>query len=114
MFSTGTYLRKAITFHSFRGAPLDGDAPSGALVSSKGVLYGTTQGGGNYQCTCGTIFAMSASGTESILHEFGSAVGDGSDPVGGLIELDGVLYGTTTKGGAYGYGTVFAVDEPSR
>jgi uncharacterized repeat protein (TIGR03803 family) len=112
-FATGTSLRKAVTFHSFQGAP-DGDVPSGVLVSSNGVLYGTTEGGGSPECTCGTIFAFTSSGTENILHDFGSASGDGSDPVGGLIELDGVLYGTTTNGGADGYGTVFALKEPGK
>jgi uncharacterized repeat protein (TIGR03803 family) len=109
VFAAATSIERALTLHSFQGAPSDGSVPSGVLVSSNGVLYGTTEGGGNSECTCGTIFALTTSGTESILHDFGSASGDGSDPVGGLVELDGVLYGTTTSGGANGDGTVFAL-----
>ena len=33
---------------------------------------------------------------------------DGANPIGGLIaDAAGDLFGTTTFGGAYGYGTVF-------
>jgi hypothetical protein len=45
---------------------------------------------------------------------FGSSSDDGSGPVGGLIELGCVLYGTTTAGGAGGDGAVFALEEPRK
>ncbi len=114
IFTTGLSLKKAITLHSFQGAPTDGANPTGVLVSSNAVLYGTTQTGGSPACTCGTVFAIMASGEESILHDFGASSDDGSGPVGGLIDVGGVLYGTTTAGGAKGVGTVFALEEPRK
>jgi uncharacterized repeat protein (TIGR03803 family) len=44
--------------HSFLGAPSDGDAPAGAIVSYKGTVYGVTGYGGSGPCNfgCGTIY----------------------------------------------------------
>jgi uncharacterized repeat protein (TIGR03803 family) len=44
--------------HSFLGAPSDGDAPAGAIVSHDGTLYGVTGYGGSGPCNfgCGTIY----------------------------------------------------------
>jgi len=50
-----------------------------------------------------------------VLYSFG-ALPDGKNPAGGLIDVDGTLYGTTADGGAYRCtrgsecGTIFAVD----
>jgi len=45
-----------------------------------------------------------------VLYSFGSQLGDGSSPLGGLIfDKEGNLYSTTLAGGAYNYGTVFEV-----
>ena len=57
---------------------------------------------------CGTIFEISSSGKETILHRFQGGT-DGADPVAGLLELKGKLYGTTEEGGANGDGTVFSL-----
>jgi uncharacterized repeat protein (TIGR03803 family) len=43
-----------------------------------------------------------------VLYSFGSQSGDGQSPYAGLVfDKEGNLYGTTEKGGADGYGTVF-------
>jgi uncharacterized repeat protein (TIGR03803 family) len=48
--------------------------------------------------------------TETILHDFTGQNGDGGLPVASLaLSSTGVLYGTTSAGGAAGKGTVFAV-----
>jgi uncharacterized repeat protein (TIGR03803 family) len=51
-----------------------------------------------------------AASTEQVLYSFCTAdnCADGSEPIAGLV-FDGAgnLYGTTLKGGAYGYGSVF-------
>lgn len=45
------------------------------------------------------------------MHSF--AKSDGFDPTASLIDVGGVLYGTTHYGGLYGYGTVFSVNPAS-
>jgi uncharacterized repeat protein (TIGR03803 family) len=79
-------------------------------LDTKGNLYGTTyDGGANGK---GTVFAVSPSGTESVLHSFCAQSGctDGSHPRSDLVlDTKGNLYGTTYDGGANGKGTVFAV-----
>ena len=51
---------------------------------------------------------MSLSGNEKVLHSFGYG-SDGATPLAGLIDVNGTLYGTTSAGGTYGDGTVFAL-----
>src|SRR5579863_3861789 len=51
--------------HSFAGAP-DGEDPFAALVNVKGTLYSTTIRGGSAG-SFGTVFAISASGTEKVI-----------------------------------------------
>ncbi|MFZ0318378.1 MAG: choice-of-anchor tandem repeat GloVer-containing protein [Candidatus Sulfotelmatobacter sp.] len=49
-----------------------------------------------------------AASQESVLHSFGERSTDGTDPEISLIfDAAGNLYGTTSSGGAYSYGTVF-------
>ncbi|MFY9719955.1 MAG: choice-of-anchor tandem repeat GloVer-containing protein, partial [Candidatus Cybelea sp.] len=95
----------------------DGLFPVADLVAVKGVLYGTTEEGGSNNE--GTVFSITPSGTEKVLHSFGGSASsgspDGAEPVGGLIYVNGLLYGTTASGGSHynstgtGYGTVFSI-----
>lgn len=85
-----------------------GSKPSEAgLLAVGGTLYGTTSAGGA-NGKGGTVFSISPSGSESILHSFGQGT-DGADPLAGLINVKGTLYGTTSSGGTSGDGTVFAI-----
>jgi uncharacterized repeat protein (TIGR03803 family) len=87
-----------------------GDAiyPAAGLVfDKKGNLYGTSQEGGLYNW--GTVFEITAAGTESVLYHFGSQSGDGYLPYAGLVLHKGNLYGTTQDGGEFNRGTVFEV-----
>jgi uncharacterized repeat protein (TIGR03803 family) len=102
--------------HSF-GAASDGQHPVAGLIDVKGTLYGTTSEGGAYSCVyyggCGTVFSITTSGTEKVLHNFSGGT-DGSGPMASLIDVNGTLYGTTYRGGAgggcsLGCGTVFSV-----
>ena len=73
------------------------------LFRSNGTLYGTTgNGGNNYsgcQYSCGTLFKIDpTTGTEKVLHSFGIGT-DGAYPVGGMLEVNGKVYGTTMFGG---------------
>ena len=95
--------------YSFGSQPGDGAGPREGLTFDKeGNLYGTTAYGGAYGG--GTVFELTAAGTEKVLYTFGSQPGDGTDPQAGLtFDKKGNLYGTTRLGGAYGEGTVFEV-----
>ncbi|HKU80583.1 MAG TPA: choice-of-anchor tandem repeat GloVer-containing protein, partial [Candidatus Tumulicola sp.] len=89
----------------------DGSGPRATLVNVNGTFFGTTYGGGA-NCSssggCGTVFAISPSGAESVVHSFGAG-SDGVHPAAGLVDVNGTLYGTTVYGGANGDGTVFAI-----
>jgi len=104
--------------YSFTGAAGDGANPVGSLVlDSKGNLYGTTLFGGNSTCLidgskgCGTIFKVASTGTETVLHSFTGAGGDGEYPsYAGLSgDSQGNLYGGG-GGGTFALGAVFKVD----
>jgi uncharacterized repeat protein (TIGR03803 family) len=90
--------------HTFTGAP-DGATPAADLIlDTAGNLYGTTQYGG--ASCCGTVFQLTPTGEETILHSF-TGEADGGVPSAGLLrDGEGNLYGTTQYGGA-SYGTVF-------
>jgi uncharacterized repeat protein (TIGR03803 family) len=100
----------------------DGIYPrAGVVIGSGGVLYGTTEYGGNYDLCpggCGTVFSLTppaspgGAWTETVLHTFMST--DGIAPWAGVvIGSGGVLYGTTTSGGASNSGTVFSLTPPT-
>jgi uncharacterized repeat protein (TIGR03803 family) len=91
--------------HSFGGS--DGAAPNANLVNIGGILYGTTRSGGKN--SIGTVFAITTSGKETLLYSFKGSSGDGHDPEAGLINVNGMLYGTTIAGGSNGEGTVFSI-----
>jgi uncharacterized repeat protein (TIGR03803 family) len=93
--------------HSFKGEPGDGESPFAGLINVKGRLYGTTAYGGVNGG--GTVFSITPSGKEHVLHSFKGGKGDGDDPVASLLNVKGTLYGTTSGGGAHGDGTVFAI-----
>lgn len=92
--------------YDFLGS-MDGDEPNGSLVmDGHGNLYGTTfaGGGGNGIAKAGTIFEVSSTGTETVLHRFGADEKDGKFPNSGLVmDGKGNLYGTTTEGGDGGF-----------
>jgi uncharacterized repeat protein (TIGR03803 family) len=100
--------------HSFKG--LDGGFPSASLLYVNGKLYGTAGGGKrNGKLVPGTIFSMSIDGAAfRVLHSFGKRP-DGSEPQASLIDVRGMLYGTTLSGGEYcNCGTVFRLSTTGR
>jgi uncharacterized repeat protein (TIGR03803 family) len=104
---------------------------AGLIQGTDGNFYGTTYAGGNISCTpnsygvpaygpfnynpgagygCGTVFKMDSSGNITVLYSF-SGQSDGNFPQAPLIQgSDGYFYGTTSAGGANGYGTIFKMD----
>ena len=91
--------------YTFTGG-VDGAVPSGDLVLSNGVLYGTTQLGGRGHR--GTAFSLRlADSLETVLHGF-TGKADGATPQAGLsMNAAGVLYGTANTGGSAMKGTLF-------
>jgi len=95
---------------SFNGS--DGLVPDARLVlDASGNLFGTTrQGGPNND---GVVFEVAA-GSSSITTVASFNGLNGANPWAGLVQdSSGDLFGTTSAGGAYGYGTVFEVKHGS-
>lgn len=100
--------------YTFTGGT-DGSTPlGGVILDAAGNLYGTASQGGNLACAigCGTLFKVDGGGNETVLYSFaGTGSGDGEYPNAALVrDAAGNLYGTTVRGGASGYGTVFKLD----
>lgn len=102
--------------HSF-GSGHDGSNPYSAPVYANGMLYGTTEYGGAHGA--GTVFALRLkTGAETVLYSFcrkQRRCTDGAFPYAGVIDFNGMLYGTTEFGGGTGCeqsgcGTVFSLD----
>jgi uncharacterized repeat protein (TIGR03803 family) len=106
--------------YNFTGGS-DGAQPTGELILSGNILYGTTYGlPSEPQYTAGgagTVFALSTDGTTfTSLHLFTAPSyyynvnSDGAYPNAGLTISSNTLYGTTAYGGSSGNGTVFKVN----
>ena len=87
------------------------------VVAANGAIYGTTYGGGKYGE--GVIYRLTPPSIPGgawnyrVLHAFTAGL-DGASPIGALaLHGSGVLYGTTTRAGAYGGGTVFQLAPPA-
>jgi len=92
----------------------DGLFPVGVIENS-GILYGTTTGGG--PAGCGTVFQLTppakkgGAWTKTELNYFGPEPGDGGcDANPGLVYKDSILYGTTSRVGSGGGGTVYGLN----
>lgn len=127
-FNQGTVFRIGFdgtesVLYSFSGGASDGADPGeGVIVGSDGNLYGTTRSGGVGGCggqepsgfvvavsACGTVFQLTLSGIEQVLHFFQGG-DDGGVPMTHLVQTSsGTLYGTTATGGLYLSGTVFQI-----
>jgi uncharacterized repeat protein (TIGR03803 family) len=101
------------TILSFNGQS-DGAYPSSGLTAdAKGNGYGTTQAGGVFNFNGGTVYRLNRNGHETVLYSFCVQTNcvDGATPYGGVIlDSSGNLFGTTSGGGAFGFGVVFKLD----
>jgi uncharacterized repeat protein (TIGR03803 family) len=107
---SGSGYRESV-LHMFEGGADGADLYDRLVMHKAGVLYGATLGGGNG--SAGTIFKLNQLGTSSIeiaLHSFPA----GSDGIDGVfpytsvtLGANGVIFGTTSQGGAFYSGTVF-------
>jgi uncharacterized repeat protein (TIGR03803 family) len=101
-------LANESVIHTFDVNP-DGFSPrASAIQGSDGNYYGTTYVGGTNNL--GTVYKITPTGVETVLHSFMGGATDGSLPTAALIQgSDGNFYGTTTGGGPIGAGTVFKI-----
>ena len=98
--------------HSFTGGTTDGCFPyAGLLLDKAGNLYGTTQACG--ASSSGTVFRLSKSGKETILHSFAGGTKDGAYPLYGslLTDTNGALYGVAQYGGTANDGVVYKLSK---
>jgi uncharacterized repeat protein (TIGR03803 family) len=96
---------KETVLYRFGQVP-DGNFPvSGLIRDATGDLYGTTYWGGTSD-SCGTVFKVTKTGTETVLYSFAGGRSDGCSPQGALFRnVAGNLFGTTEFG--IRWGTVF-------
>ena len=99
----------------------NGDAETGTpAMDSSGTLFGTTLYGGPHGRRYGgrgTVFRVSTKGKihERVIWTFGGYRADGIYPdAGPVLAADGAVYGTTTYGGSFGYGTAFKLTPSAR
>ena len=95
----------------------DGSTPyAGVTFDRQGRIYGTTcYGGANQQGVVYRLTPENGSWVFSPIYTFGPVQsGDGQCPLARVVfGSDGLLYGTTSEGGAYGLGTVFSLQPPA-
>jgi uncharacterized repeat protein (TIGR03803 family) len=101
---SGKNAGKETVIYSF-AAGSDGSGPQAALIQYKGDFYGTTYSGGGSNGD-GTVFKVTPSGQETVLHAF-TGTPDGRFPVASLLAYGGKLYGMTEDGGSKDLGMVF-------
>ena len=115
VFKFDIVSRRLTVLYRFRGGR-DGANPNSLQAYANGALYSTTVAGGDSQCHgyrggagCGTVFKFDlASGRETALYRFKGGK-DGAIPFSGVTYVNGILYGTTAKGGRNDNGTVFSL-----
>jgi uncharacterized repeat protein (TIGR03803 family) len=104
-------LGTAGNYTTLQAFPLDGSQGKdfGPLVQAgDGNFYATATNGGAF--SHGAILRITPTGQIAVVKSFDPAHADGVNPRGGLtLASDGFLYGTTTEGGGFSYGTVFRI-----
>jgi len=111
-FSVKPTTGAAKLLYTFGGVS-DGASPAAGLIAIGNILYGTTEDGSNGAGN-GTVFSLNRkTHAESVVYDFQDG-SDGAQPSAGLIEVGGILYGTTSYGGSlnctYGCGTIFSIN----
>jgi uncharacterized repeat protein (TIGR03803 family) len=106
--------------YNFTGGA-DGGYPFQGLVrDADGNLYGTTNYGGDSNCSagfepgCGVVFELTKGGTFKVLYSFTGGTSDGALPSGLFRDNKGNLYGTTCCGGTFSQGTVWKLDKTGK
>ena len=103
--------------HTFVGGDGEGTHPISGVILSGDTLYGTTSDVFNFDPS-GTIFSVGTNGTGfrtlKSFHMSGAASpltnSDGANLYAGLVASGNTLYGVTSQGGIWGYGTMFKIN----
>jgi uncharacterized repeat protein (TIGR03803 family) len=101
---------KEVVLYTFAGGKDGSNPQAGLAMDASGNLYGTNSAGGANNN--GTVFKLThptkgSKWIETILYNFGTG-SDGAVPLAAVkFDKAGNLYGTTSAGGSYGYGTIF-------
>ncbi len=105
---------KLTILHSFKGGTTDGCNVLGTpFMDAAGNFYGTTSSCGAH--TLGTVWKVSASGKEKVLHSFAGGTTDGEYPLAGVIvDAKGNVYGNTETGGSADVGTVYEISKTGK
>ena len=123
-YGCGTVYRISTTgaekvLYRFAGGS-DGAAPKSSLVNLNGTLYGTTTAGGGSGCSgygCGTVYTISTTGVEKVVHRFAGS-SSGGNPRGGLDQDRTHAIGTTEGAGISrchdDCGTVYSISTTGR
>jgi uncharacterized repeat protein (TIGR03803 family) len=101
------------------GLPIIQKPQAPLVLGAGGVLYGTSWGGGTAYDTAGDVFSVTppttgqGALTVTPLYIFGACCAPVFQPKGIVVGTGGVLYGTTSYGGAYGDGIVYSLTPPT-
>jgi uncharacterized repeat protein (TIGR03803 family) len=91
------------TLASFQGQFL-----SSLSTDTLGNVYGTNDFQGTY--SHGNVFKLTCCWTYTDLHDFSGQPNDGASPAAApVVDAHGNIYGTTSYGGTYGFGTVWEI-----
>ena len=102
----GTNYQVLVSFTGTTGSHL-GASPSGALIISNGVLYGTASSGTASGLGC--VFSVKTDGSDyRVLYSFTGLTG--AHPNGALVQSGAVLYGMAVQGGFSSMGNIFSID----
>jgi len=93
---------KQTVLYTFTGGRDGGNPQAGLIQDTSGNFYGTTYtGGSGRNCPtdgCGTVFKLTPTGKETVVHSFQGS--DGANPTAGLVrDSAGNFYSTALNGG---------------
>ncbi len=91
----------------------------GLTIGPDGNLYGASNQGGDCGGTydgngpnsgCGDVYRLTPGGVETQLYDFSDSDAGGYNPMGPVVvDSAGIVYGTTTNGGASGVGVLYKI-----
>src|SRR5208337_3349163 len=110
IFSMNTDGTIFTNLHNFNPSDGSGYNPNSGLLLLSNTLYGTTLNGGSGY---GAMFRIKTDGTgytNLYNFQYGNGTNTGYYPQTGLTVTGNTFYGTTSQGGDWGPGTIFAIN----